>query len=133
MTSFVNKNMQSNNAPGPPTLQDSRSPYTNSAVKGGTLSHRRIPRAMEDRMTGTAGDERRNGFHLWRANLFEIPRGFDFDFDQTYIIIEWFRHCTMEHWSNMYCSYRHLSFVGRDFSCEKGLPVMGYFFAVRVL
>lgn len=82
--------MQSNNVPGLPIMQDSRIPCTDSAVKGGTLSLPRIPRAMEERMTGTAGDERRNEFHLWRVNLLEILRVFDFDFDQTYIIIERF-------------------------------------------
>lgn len=75
MTSFVNKNMQSNNVPGPPIMQDSRTPYIDSAVKGDILSLRHIPRAMEDRMTGTSGDESRKEFHLWRVNLFEIPRG----------------------------------------------------------
>lgn len=125
--------MQSNNVPGLPIMQDSRIPCTNSAVKGVTLSLHRIPRAMEERMKGTAGDERRNEFHLWRLNLLDIPRGFDFDFDPTYIIIERFRHCTMEHWSNMYFSFRCLPSVGRNFSCGKGIPVMGYFVAVRVL
>lgn len=125
--------MQSNNVPGLTNMQDSRIQFTDSAVKGGTLSLHRIPRAMEERMTGTAGDERRNKFHLWRVNLLEILRSFDFDFDQTYIIIERLRHCTMEHWSNMYFNSKCLPSGGRNFFCGKGIPVMGYFVAVRVL
>lgn len=56
-------------------------------------------------MTGTAGDEKRNECLLWEVNLLEILRGFDFD--RTYIIIEWFRHCKMEHWPGSYCSFRY--------------------------
>lgn len=64
-------------------MQDSRILCTDSAVKGGTLSLHRIPRDIEERMTRTAGDERRNEFYLWRVNLIEIPQVFYFDFDQT--------------------------------------------------
>lgn len=63
--------------------------------------------------------------NVYQVNLIEILR--DFEFDQTYTIIEWFRHCKMEHWSGSYCSFRY-------FSCgKKGLSVMGYFVAARVL
>lgn len=125
--------MQSNNIPGLPTMQDSRIQFTDSAVKGGTLSLHLILRAMEERMKGTARDEGRNEFRLWRVNLLEILRSFDFDYDQTYINIERLRHCTMEHWSNMYFNFRCFTIWGSELFFRKGLPVMGYFVAVRVL